>query len=71
MLEHLQTGNPVIVYTDPPGSNYWTSNKHFFPVLEAVGNKGYVANPNSKTKTGLTDMSTILQDNQYVLFISQ
>lgn len=70
-MAHLRTGNPVIVYTDPPDRNYWTKNKHFFPVLEVQGNQGYVANPNSKSKTGFTDISTIMQDNVYVLFISK
>ncbi|MCI8482285.1 MAG: hypothetical protein HFJ27_04325, partial [Clostridia bacterium] len=37
VLAHLRTGNPVIVYTDPPDRNYWTKNKHFFPVLEVQG----------------------------------
>lgn len=74
VLNHLNTGNPVIIYAGGPKRGYsgqWSSTTgHFFPVLEANGNQGYVSNVGSSTKTGWYDINTILKDNIQVIFIS-
>lgn len=69
VLSHLQSGNPIIVHA----GGYWTSSTgHFFPVLEALGgDKVYVSNVGSSTKTGEYSVTKVLESNKKVLFISR
>lgn len=69
ILEHLKTGNPVIINA----GGYWTnSTGHYFPVIEHLsGNKVYVSNPGSSTKTGEYTIDKVFESNKKVLFISK
>lgn len=75
VLSHLNNGDAVIIYAGGKEKGYsgqWSSTTgHYFPVLEADGTKGYVANVGSSTKTGWFEMSTILKDNIQVIFVSK
>lgn len=69
LLDHLKTGNPVIINA---GTGYWSKGSgHYFPVLAADGNKVYVSNVGSSSKTGWMDVSKVLEDNKKVIFIKK
>lgn len=53
-------------------SGYWSnSSGHYFTVLEANGNRVYVSNVGSSTKTGWYDINKVLIDNRQVIFVSR
>ena len=69
VLQHLNTGNPVIINA---GNGYWSNGSgHYFTVLEANGNQVYVSNVGSRTKTGWMDVNKVLLQNKKVIFISR
>lgn len=69
VLQHLNTGNPVIINA---GNGYWSNGSgHYFTVLEANGNQVYVSNVGSSTKTGWMDVNKVLLQNKKVIFISR
>lgn len=69
VLNHLKTGNPVIINA---GHGYWSKTSgHYFPVLAVDGNRVYVSNVGSSSKTGWYDINKVLEDNKKVIFISK
>lgn len=75
VLQHLNKGDSVIIRAGGRQAGYsgmWSNGSgHYFAVLEAKGNKVYVSNVGSSTKTGWYDINTVLKDNIQVIFVSR
>lgn len=69
ILNHLNTGNAVIVKVKPgrKGVSKYTDNQHFMALLDVSGDTVYVSNPNSKKPTGWDSIDNVLISLDYYI----